>query len=203
MHLLAWHKYGCHIQIWATRPLCLIDIQNILPHIYQNTASTAASHIIVKYVPETNMPLKCQIYATCQLLHLQIWDNYVSKNTWYEFTAIIRVTRRTVKHTFQIIGICPWTNILSILYTYVPLHKYCTHHEDHTLLHSKSKNNCKFYLPYYCHTSGNTKYAPQMSYIYNIYCLFLTWLSQIFSNNRKYLNVQNLPTVLFYRRQIK
>ena len=37
--------------------------------------SQDTSDIIPKYVPETNMPLKCYI---CQLLQVQISDNYVS-----------------------------------------------------------------------------------------------------------------------------
>ena len=55
------------------------------------------------YVPATNILLKCHI---CQLLHVQIYDNYVSISTSYE-NAINSVTMTTGMHTFHNTGICP------------------------------------------------------------------------------------------------
>ena len=47
--------------------------------------ATATSHIITKYVPETNMPLKCYI---CQLVHVQVSNNYDSIYTSYQLITI-------------------------------------------------------------------------------------------------------------------
>ena len=42
-----------------------------------------------------------QMSHVCQLLHLQIWDNYVSLSTLYELNAINNVTMTTGMHTFN------------------------------------------------------------------------------------------------------
>ena len=52
------------------------------------------------------MPDICHI---CQLLHLQIWENYVSISTSYELNAM-KCDHDHYMHTFHITGICSWTN---------------------------------------------------------------------------------------------
>ena len=48
---------------------------NIFVHINKNTTATDTTYTIAKYVPEISMLLKCHI---CQLVHMQISENYVS-----------------------------------------------------------------------------------------------------------------------------
>ena len=57
-------------------------------------------HAIAMYVPATNMP------PTCQLLCVQIWDNYVSLYTSYEHISMNIVISNTVTHVSHITGIC-------------------------------------------------------------------------------------------------
>ena len=82
------------------------------------------------------MPLKCHI---CQLLHVQVWDNYDGIYTLYELTAINNVTRSTGMHAFHIIGICPSTNTSATLHKYFSLHFYCSLHINPTLVHTSIK----------------------------------------------------------------
>ena len=64
----------------------------------------------VTYRPATNMPLK---YHICQLLHLQIGDNYISTYTSSELTTINNVTRSIGIH--------------STLLAYAPEQRYLPH----------------------------------------------------------------------------
>ena len=59
----------------------------------------------------------------------------------HELIEINSVTRSTDIHTFYIIGICPWTNMLAKLHIYAPLHVYNILHTDSPLLHISVKNN--------------------------------------------------------------
>ena len=88
----------CHYVKWVYSPY-------IFAYIYQNTTNcTAASHIIPKYVTETNMPFNCQMY---QLLCVQMLDNYASIYALYELTKIKCITKSTGINTFNIRGTSP------------------------------------------------------------------------------------------------
>ena len=54
------------------------------------------------------------------------------------------MTRNTDRHTFYIIGICPWTNMPPTSHIYVPLHYYCGLHIDLTLLHRTCEKTSVF-----------------------------------------------------------
>ena len=78
-----WTNMPVALQIYV--PLhnyCGLHIDPTLLYIQVQTqqSPTGTPNIIAKYVPETNMTLKCHI---CQLVHVQIWDNYVSIYTSY------------------------------------------------------------------------------------------------------------------------
>ena len=88
-------------------------------------------------MPTTNIPLKCHIWK----FHVQIWCNYFSIYATFELTAINNVTRNTGIHTLQIIGICPWTNMPTILHMYIPLYCYLSLHVDPTSSHTSQKNS--------------------------------------------------------------
>ena len=114
LHIYVPHHYYCGLH----RDPTLYTSQKIKQ---QSTKGTP--HIIVKYVPETNMPLKsiymCQI---CLVVYVLKSDNYVSIYTSYKCTAVISVTRTTPIHTFNITDICLWTNMSTTSHMYVPLH---------------------------------------------------------------------------------
>ena len=63
---MSFIKYGCHTSNLTHRAIKLyrhIDPTFLTMSTKIHTPATATSHIVVKYVPETNMPLKYQIYA--------------------------------------------------------------------------------------------------------------------------------------------
>ena len=94
-----------------------------------------------------HMPKKliCPSNATlCQLVHVHIWDNYVSMYVSYRPLAIYNVTRNTGKHTFHIIGICPWKNMPPISDIYVLLHYYICLNTDPTLLDIQVQKKLQF-----------------------------------------------------------
>ena len=100
------NKYGCYIANMIHKAIILNGhIHPTVLYIYGKIQPTPPdiSHIIAKYVPETNLSLKCHI---CQLLHVQISNNYVSTYTLYEINVFDNVTMNTGIHTFDIIGIC-------------------------------------------------------------------------------------------------
>ena len=68
--------------------------------------TTVTSHIIAKYVPETNMPLKCHIYAISQLVHVQMSDICVSIN-FISTHHNQKYHPNTGIYLFYINGICP------------------------------------------------------------------------------------------------
>ena len=82
---------------------------HIIPIMPLMTASASCDrkHVIVMYVPKTNVPLKCTHPAHIHLVHMHILQNYVSINASNKSTAINSVMRNTGTHTFYIIGICP------------------------------------------------------------------------------------------------
>ena len=89
------------------------------------------------------MSLICYI---CQLVHVQISDNYVWIYTSYGLTVINNVTMSNGVYMFHIIVICPSTNMPAILHIHVALLKHCTLSIDPTLLHTqvKTTTNCNF-----------------------------------------------------------
>ena len=89
------------------------------------------------------MPLKCHIYI---LVNVQISGNYISINASYELTQINNVTRNTGIHTFCIIGICPWKDMPTKWYIYVPLHCISGLQIDPTLQLSKTSKPVSFEL---------------------------------------------------------
>ena len=67
--------------------------------------ATDVAYIIAKYEPETNMPLKWQIYATYAKLYLWRYQTTISVYISYEHTASNSVTMSTAIHIFHIICI--------------------------------------------------------------------------------------------------
>ena len=67
---------------------CSLHINPTLLHIQvEKNLPTSNHYAIARYVPTTNMPLKFHI---CQLVHLQISDNYVSfVEVWYSLEQYI------------------------------------------------------------------------------------------------------------------
>ena len=160
--LLLWSTYQAHIAVHASptknnlQQVLHTLLQNICqnkicpsnalllwstyrPHITVNTSAkksaTGTTHTIAKYLPESNMPIKCtttvvyiQTPYNCKykckksatgtthtmshmsymykLVHVQISDKYVSKYTSCYLTAINNVTRSTATHSFHILSIC-------------------------------------------------------------------------------------------------
>ena len=110
-------------------------------------------HVCVRkyYFPE--MSHMSHMY---RLVHVYIWDNYVSTYTSYEHNKINNLTRNTYMHTFHIIGICLWRNMTSKSHIYGPLHYYHGLHIDSTLLHIQVQKQKKLHLifttllPYMC-----------------------------------------------------
>ena len=90
-------------------------------------------HVITIYVPTANvtlqMPHICQI---CQLLHVQIYDNYVSIYTSYHLTAMNNVTRITGIYTSSLLVYA--LNKYALLHIYVILDIYCSLLTDSSLL---------------------------------------------------------------------
>ena len=98
------------------------------------TPATDSSHIIATYVPETNILFSCHIHGK--------YDNYIRctyQTKMSVCTTIKCVTSSTGIHTFHNIGICPWTNMPTRLYMYVPPYKYCSVHVDPILLQIQIK----------------------------------------------------------------
>ena len=115
--------------------------KHIIVHIYQNTTNctwyfTHSCQIWAtnKYAPQ--MPHVCHI---CQLLYVQILDQYISIYNSYKLNAINSVTKSTGLFTFHIIDICPGTNVSGTLHMYFTLHLQWILHLDHRLLHIKVK----------------------------------------------------------------
>ena len=77
---------------------------------------------VYKYAPQ--IPHICQI---CKLVYVHIWDNYISIYASYELTIINYVTGTTGRHKFNIIGICPLTNMPLTLHicNCEPTHSNC------------------------------------------------------------------------------
>ena len=69
--------------------------------------SHGRENVIAMYVPNSNMLLIYHMSHMCQLLHVDICDNYVSIYLSYEPNATTKVIRNTDIHTFHIIAICP------------------------------------------------------------------------------------------------
>ena len=61
--------------------------------------------------------------------------------------------------------ICPWTNMSTTLYMYLPLNFYCSLHRPHnnTNIHQTSINGAFICLPYYCTICANNKCALQIT----------------------------------------
>ena len=114
-HKLGYHNYkhepNSHYTMWTYSP-------NIFVHIYQNTTNCNSYFKHYHQICARNIPLKCHI---CQLLHVQIEENYVSIYNSHESMAIKNETRSTGICTFNIIGICPWKNMPATSHMYVPM----------------------------------------------------------------------------------
>ena len=61
------------------------------------------------------MPIK---YHICELLQVQISDNYVSKCTSFELIAINNMTMATGIHKFNIIAICTASDQIYLPHTF-------------------------------------------------------------------------------------
>ena len=136
-------KNGCHIANMSHTAIMLTGhIDQTSLHECARTQPTEIStwHVIAMYVPETSMPLKCHIlFHTFKLVHVQIWDNYVSIFASYELTSINNVTRSIGTCIFKIIVIHLWTNMPPTLQIYIPLHHYCSLQIDPHYCTQKSK----------------------------------------------------------------
>ena len=81
--------------------------------------------VIAMYMPKTNMPLKCgHINHMCSLVHVHIWDNYVSIYASYEPSAISNVSRNTDIHNFTLLVFAPEQNMTVKFHINVPLYYY-------------------------------------------------------------------------------
>ena len=156
------NKYACHISFVCSTALILWS--TCRPHITSQIRKKKQYNCnfwlpcYYHICANNKYSLKCNIY---KLLHVHIWDIYVSIYTSYGLIAIKHVTRSTGIYTFHITGICPWTNMPATLHmcpitfllqsTYIPLIT--------PNIHQKSIN-CNLYLPSYCIISANNKYAP-------------------------------------------
>ena len=144
MPLLTWQKLLPHCKYephnnnskWEYKP-------NIFACIYQNTTATITSYITSKYVPR-QYALKCHMWTTSIYF---ISDNYVSTYTSNELTTIINVTISNGIHIFHIIGIYPWTHILT-LDTYT-CHISCISHWTNNVVY--------IHTPHYCTYKSNNK----------------------------------------------
>ena len=146
-----------------------------LLHMTVNKTTTFNYHAIAIYMPITNMLLKCYIYASYLMC---AWENHVSINTTYEFTAINSVARSTGIHTFPIIGICPWTNMPPNCMS-VALLCYCSLHVDPSLFHIQVKMYVCIYI-YNIKVKSKTNIKVITLFYPNVITLLhyisLTWL---------------------------
>ena len=140
-----------------------MDITLLHMQVQKEQSATATPYIIAKYVPGWITPLKCHMF---KLVHVQIWDNYVSIYTSYEHTAINSVSMSTtIKIPFTLLAyahehiclqhltcMCYCTNATVYMWT----SHYCTYK-------SKTTINCSFYLSCYNQICAKNKYAPQIS----------------------------------------
>ena len=172
-------EYYC-THIWhATEQIWLPHIANVdhtaimlnghidptcFEHNYQNSTNynNYFTHITAKYVPETDIPLKCHMYAN-QFIGRCV--TAISVHISHELTATSNVTRSTGIHTFHNIGICPWTNMPVMLHEYVPLHLYCSEHLTqykctHQFKHKIMQLLLTTLLPYICHWPNQWKTIP-------------------------------------------
>ena len=119
----------------------------------------------------TNMPLKCHIW---QLVHVYIWDNYVS-------VYMLQCSRWT--HCNQQCDQEHWYTYNSY-YWHMPLNK-CASHITHmsycnTALSAyrlnftaQTNKKCSCYLPSYNHECASNKCAPHMPHMPNTSCLYV------------------------------
>ena len=63
--------------------------------------ATFLYHAIVIYIPEENILLKCQIYATCVNYFICINWGYINTHPTYEVTSINHVTRSAIYRQYQ------------------------------------------------------------------------------------------------------
>ena len=121
-------------------------------------------HAIAIFVATTNMPLKCHI---CQLVHVQMPDNYISIYTSYEPTAINNVARDTGIHTFHIIGIC--------------LVQICLQHDTYM------PHCLQLWSTYRSHITAHKSYKRRLQLLITMLLLYM-WHQQICHWNTWYAN---------------
>ena len=81
-------------------------------------------------LPMAYIPLNYHIYATCANYFMCRYETALSVYIpLHELTVINDMTRSTGIHTFQIISICPLTNMHVTLLINFPLHCYCSLHK--------------------------------------------------------------------------
>ena len=140
--LLTWHKNGYHITNMSHTAIRLnghIGPKSLPISTKIQPIAIATSHIICKYVQETNMPIKCHICHICQLLYVHILDNYARIYISYDLNVINTVIKSTAVYTFHITDICPWTNMSTIMHINALLHVYCNLHIDPIIAHTSIK----------------------------------------------------------------
>ena len=136
-----WHlnKYVSHITDVCPTTLLLWPIYR--PRITAHTSSkmkqsTAAnSHMIANYVPKTNVPLKCHIYATYANKFMCRYETITSTQCNHQCYQNHCYTY--IFHYWHM----PLKNKPATLCMYVPLHSYCSLHTDPTLLHTSIRNH--------------------------------------------------------------
>ena len=124
-------------------------------------------HMLLSCMPQQ------QIY---KLVHMHIWQNYISTNTSYELIAINNFTISTGLHTFHTSGLCPWTNMSTTLHIIVLLHYHCSIHIEYTLKSKKTTatslhNAIAIYMPttsmpLKCHICKKAHKQIRHNYVY-------------------------------------
>ena len=113
-HILL-NKYAGHISNMSHTTIMLnrhIDLTLLYACAKRQPTAASTSHATAIFVLET-IPFKCHIY---QVVHSQIWENYVSLHASYELTSINNMTMSTGIHTYHITGICIWRNTPATLH---------------------------------------------------------------------------------------
>ena len=107
------------------------------------------------------MYLKCHIY---KLVHVYIWDNYVSTDISDELSDINSVTMSTTTYTFHIMTYAPEQICLPHHTCRSTALKLWATFRPPITAHIR-QNNYNFYLPCYNHICANKKHVPKMWHI--------------------------------------
>ena len=116
---MTWYQLHCQLHMTLIPTTVLEMVQNIIYYLWPIISIWRMHWWHHQHHMTGNMllPGMCQncyafqmphIRHICQLVNVHIWDNCIHINASYKPNLIYNVTRNTDRHTFYIIGICPY-----------------------------------------------------------------------------------------------